>query len=345
MTETTADVKPARPSRSLRSRWRAFAADRPLSAMALRRVGQGIVILFVVSIIIFVATMLLPGSVANAILGRTATPESIAALEAKLHLNDPPIQQYLRWLGGILSGHPGDSLANGQPLWSLVGPRLLNSAGLVVIAGVVGIVIGIAAGTYAAVRRDRPVDHVLTSVLLVLTSLPEFVVAIVLVILFSTVVWHALPAVAVLQAGQTVWDQPQLLVLPVATLVLAVVPYIYRMTRSVTIDNLNSDFVEFARLKGINGRRVVLRHALTNSVPAIAQVIGIVMLYLAGGVVIVEYAFGYPGIGSGLVDAVSARDVPTVQFIVLLLAVFYVIVNILTDLVSMATSPRRRYPR
>ncbi len=333
------------PQRSLRARWRSWARQRPLTEMLIRRAGQGVIILFLVSIIIFVATMLLPGNVANAILGRTATPESIAALEAKLMLNDPPIERYMHWLGGVLSGNPGQSLANGQPLWELVGPRLINSAGLVLIAGVIGIVIGIALGTFAAVRRDRPVDHVLTGTLLVLTSLPEFVVAIILVIVFSTVVWRILPAVALLSSGEIVWSQPQLLILPIATLVIAVVPYIYRMTRAVTIENLNSDFVEFARLKGVKEGRVVMRHALINSVPSISQVTGIVLLYLAGGVVIVEFAFGYPGIGSGLVDAVAARDVPMVQFIVLLLAVFYVVVNIVTDLVSMATTPRRRYPR
>lgn len=313
--------------------------------MAVSRMGQGIGILFVVSILIFVATMLLPGNVATAVLGRTATPESVAALEAKLHLTDPPFTRYFRWLGGLLSGNPGDSLANGQPLWELVGPRLLNSLALVLIAGVVGTSLGIALGTFAAVRRDKLADHLLSSVLLVLTSIPEFVVAITLVILFATIVWPILPAVSVLQTGQTVWSQPLMLVLPVATLTLAVIPYIYRMTRSVTIDNLRSDFVEFAELKGIRPRRVLMRHAFTNAAPAISQVVGIVFLYLAGGVVIVEYAFAFPGVGAGLVDAVSARDVPAVQFIVLLLACFYVAVNIVTDLVSMAMSPRRRYPR
>lgn len=333
------------PLRRISAKWRQFSKRFPLTEMALRRSLQGVAILLIVSIVIFVATMMLPGNVANAILGRTATAESIAALEAQLFLNDPPIERYLRWLGGILTGNPGVSLANSQPLWDLVGPRLLNSSGLIAIAGVVGVTIGILLGTLAAVRRDRPVDHILTTTLLVLTSLPEFVIAIGLVIVFSTVVWRVLPAVTVLQSGQSVWDQPQLLILPVATLVLAVIPYIFRMTRSVTIDNLNSDFVEFATLKGIPARRIVMRHALINSVPAISQVVGIVMLYLAGGVVIVEYAFGFPGIGSGLVDAVSARDVPMVQFIVLLLALFYVAVNIITDLVSMATTPRRRFPR
>jgi len=177
------------------------------------------------------------------------------------------------------------------------------------------------------------------------TSLPEFVVAITLVIVLSTVVWHVLPAVSLLAPGTYAWNQPELLVLPVATLVIVVVPYIFRMMRAAMVEALESDYVEMARLKGAPEWRVVLVHALPNAIAPTIQVIGLNFLYLAGGVVIVEYVFNFPGIGQGLVDAVNDRDIPVIQFIVLVLAAFYVVMNIVTDVIALLATPRRRIAR
>ena len=196
----------------------------------------------------------------------------------------------------------------------------------------------------AAARRDSVFDHVLSVTALAVTALPEFVVAVVLIIFFAAVVWHLFPAVSVFVPGTAPWSNPKELVLPVATLVIVVVPYVFRMMRASMIDALESDYVQMARLKGVPKWRVLLVHALPNAIAPTIQVIGLSFLYLAGGVVVVEYMFNYPGLGHALVSAVSDRDIPVIQFIVLVLAAFYIVVNILTDVISLAASPRRRLP-
>lgn len=317
----------------------------PISAMVLRRLGLGLLTLVFVSILVFLATEVLPGNAATAVLQNTATPARVRALEVQLHLNESLPAQYWHWISGVLQGKPGVSLANQQSVISIVGPRIVNSAILVVLAGVVGTVIGVLLGVVAAARRDGWLDHGLSVIALVVTALPEFVVAVVLVILLSTVVLHALPAVADFPPDVLAWNYPNQLVLPVATLVVVIVPYIFRMTRGSMIEALNSDFVEMAELKGLSRRRVLLRHGFLDAIPATIQVIGLNLLYLAGGIVVVEYVFNFPGLGQELVAAVSDRDIPVIQFVVLVLAGFYVFVNIVSDVLALIATPRRRLPR
>jgi peptide/nickel transport system permease protein len=323
----------------------AFAARHPIIALVARRVGLGVITLFVVSVVIFAATEALPGNAAQAILGHAAGPAQLHALEAQLHLNRSLISQYGSWIGGVLSGHLGRSLANGQPVGRVVGPALVNSAVLVALAGAIGSLVGVGVGALAALRKDSLFDQVTSVVALAVTSLPEYVVAIAMIIVFATLVIHALPAVSLLSAGSYAWSYPSELVLPVLTLAIVIVPYIMRMTRAAMVEALSSDYVEMARLKGLPTRRVVLVHALPNAIPPVVQVLGLSFLYLAGGIVVVEYVYAYPGIGSSLINAVDNRDVPVIQFIVLILGAFYVLVNIATDVIALLSSPRRRRPR
>jgi peptide/nickel transport system permease protein len=320
-------------------------SDHPVRTLIVRRVGLGLITIVVVSIVIFWATEILPGNAAYAILGHSATKARLHALELQMGLNKGLFSQYWTWASRLVTGNPGRSLANGDTVWSVVGPRLVNSAVLVALAGVIGTVLGIILGVYAALRKDKPFDDVFSIFSLAVTSLPEFVVGIILIILFATVVSHVLPAVSILPAGSYAWSEPRELILPVATLVLVIVPYLYRMMRAATVEALESEYVEMARLKGLSERRVVFIHALPNAIAPTIQVIGLNFLYLAGGIVIVENVFNYPGIGQGLVEAVSNRDIPTVQFIVVILATFYVFMNIVTDVVALLASPRRRLPR
>jgi len=313
--------------------------------MVRRRIAFGVVTLFLVSVVVFVATEVLPGNAAYAVLGRSASPARVRALEIAMHLNRGIFDQYWVWISGIFTGRLGNSLVNGLPVWGFVEPRIVNSAVLVVLAGAIGAIVGVALGAIAALRKDGWFDHVTSVVVLAVTSLPEFVVAIALIILFSTVVWHLFPAVSLLPPGTYAWNAPSLLVLPVATLVIVIVPYIFRMMRAATVEALESDYVEMARLKGVPEWRIVLMHALPNAVAPTIQVIGLNFLYLAGGIVIVEYVFNFPGIGQGLVGAVSTRDIPVIQFIVLVLAAFYVVVNIVTDVIALLATPRRRIAR
>ena len=313
--------------------------------MVIKRSLIGILTLVLVSILVFAATQVLPGNAASAVLLNTSTPARLKALEDQLHLNRPAVEQYWTWLVGILHGNFGTSLANGASVGSLVGGRILNSAVLVVAAGVIGTLIGVALGVLAAARRDSWLDHGLSVAALAITALPEFVVAMVLVTFFAALVWHLFPAVSVFPPGVAPWSSPSLLVLPVATLVIVIVPYVFRMMRASMIDALESDYVQMAQLKGVPRWRILLVHALPNAIAPTIQVIGLNFLYLAGGVVVVEYMFNYPGLGQALVSAVSDRDIPQIQCIVLVLATFYVAVNILTDVISLAVSPRRRLPR
>jgi peptide/nickel transport system permease protein len=321
------------------------AKPHPIRDLLIKRSLIGILTLVVVSILVFVATQTLPGNAASAVLQNTATPQRLAALEKQLGLNRPAVEQYWTWLTGVLHGNFGTSLANGQPVGTLVGGRIVNSLVLVVLAGVIGTLIGVGLGVLAAAWRDSLFDRVLSVTSLAVTALPEFVVAVVLVIFFAAVVVHWFPAVSVFVPGTAPWSNPKELVLPVATLVIVIVPYIFRMMRASMIDALESDYVQMARLKGVPRWRVQLLHALPNAIAPTIQVIGLSFLYLAGGVVVVEYMFNYPGLGQALVSAVTDRDIPQIQAIVLAVAAFYIFVNILTDVISLAVSPRRRLPR
>jgi peptide/nickel transport system permease protein len=317
-------------------------ADSFIFRTILRRILLGVLTLFLVSIVVFAATQLLPGDAARAVLGRDATPARLAAFRREFHLNQSAVSQYWAWLSGLLHADPGTSLANGLPVWSFVEPRIVNSIYLMALVGVVGVPLSLGLGIWSALRRDTLFDHATSTVTLAAAALPEFVVAIALIILFATVVLQVLPPVSLVAPGTSVWADPTVLVLPVATLTIAVVPYIYRMARGTMIEVLESEYIEMARLKGTPRRALLLRHALPNAFATTVQAIALTFAYLAGGVVVVEYVFGYPGIGQGLVNAVSARDLPTIQLIVLLLAAFYVVVNILADVIAIMVTPRMR---
>jgi peptide/nickel transport system permease protein len=327
---------------SRRSGAAAGLADSVILRTIVRRLLLGILTLFLVSVVVFAATQLLPSDAARAVLGRDATPGRLAAFRREFHLDESPFQQYWSWLSGLLSGNPGTSIANGLPVWSGVEPRIVNSLYLMLVVGIVGIPLSMALGVWAALRRDRLFDHATSTITLAAAALPEFVVAIALIILFATVVLQVFPPVSLVAPGTSVWSQPDVLVLPVMTLTIVVVPYIYRMCRAAMIEVLESDYIEMARLKGTPRRVLLVRHALPNALPPTVQAIALTFAYLAGGVVVVEYVFGYPGIGQGLINAVNARDLPTIQLIVLILAAFYVLVNIVADVISIMVTPRLR---
>jgi peptide/nickel transport system permease protein len=327
----------------------AGAQQESVSRLVVRRTLLGLVTLFVVSLLVFFATHILPGNAANAILGQSATPERLQILEQQLDLDKSVFEQYGIWIKGLVTGDLGESLgistqsaSAGTPVWEQVSPKLLNSAILVFLAGAIGAVLGVALGIVATVRRDGWFDRVSSVAALTVTALPEFIVGVTLVLLFATGGLEILPAVSFLPPGTYAWSDPKLLVLPVATLVIVIVPYIFRMTRAAMIEALESDYVEMARLKGVPAWRVNLVHAFPNILAPVIQVIGLNFLYLAGGIVLVEYVFNYPGIGEGLVTSISERDIPVIQVIVVILAAFYVFVNIVTDVIALIATPRRR---
>jgi peptide/nickel transport system permease protein len=303
----------------------------------------GLLTLLLVSVVVFAATQALPGDPARAILGRNATPEALKSLRTQLHLGQPVLQQYGHWLAGFTHGDLGHSLAaRGEPVTKLIGTRVVNSAFLMLFAAVISIPLAIVIGAVSARRRDGPFDHAMSVLMLVLAAPSEFVVAITLVVLFGTTVFHWLPPVSLIPPGESPLRHLSALVLPTTALVLAVTPYIARIMRASMVEVLESDFVEMARLKGMSEQKVVWRHAVPNAIAPAIQVIALNLAYLAGGIVVVEVVFAYPGIGAGFVDAVANRDLPVVQALAILIAAVYVVLNVAADVATILVSPRLR---
>ncbi|MBU2601782.1 MAG: ABC transporter permease [Actinobacteria bacterium] len=314
----------------------------PLLKVILRRTLLGLLTLLLVSGVVFAATQALPSDTARAILGREATPERLAALREQLDLNRPAIVQYGSWLGGVATGDLGDSLVAKQPVTALISGRVKNSAALVLLAALISVPLALLLGSLSGLLRDRGFDTVVSLGSLTLAALPEFVVGILLILLLATQVFHIFPAVTLLDPESSILAQLKMLVLPSLTLVLAVAPYIVRTLRASMIEVLESDYIQMARLKGMSERTVLGRHALPNAIVPAIQVIALNLAWLAGGVVVVEYLFNYPGIGSALMDAVSNRDLPVIQAITLLIAGLYVIFNLVADILTILVSPRLR---
>jgi len=213
---------------------------------------------------------------------------------------------------------------------------------LVLLAALISTPLAVFLGAVTARRRDSPFDHGASVVMLALAALPEFVVGIGLVVLLGTTVFTVLPAVSLIPPDSSPWSHLNELVLPTLTLVIAVFPYTARIMRASMVEVLESDYVEMARLKGIREQRVVWRHAVPNAIAPTIQVTALNLAYLAGGIVVVEFVFGYAGIGSALVDAVHNRDVPVVQALAMLIAAVYIVLNVLADVASILVSPRLR---
>jgi peptide/nickel transport system permease protein len=320
-------------------RWRPLHG---ITGFVVRRVLLGFVTLFVVSVLVFAATQALPGDAARAILGKNATPESLAALREQLGLGEPILQQYWHWLGGLVRGDLGDSLVAGEAVTTIIGERLIRSVLLVVAAALVSIPLAVLLGVACARRRDGLLDRSVSLLLLAFAALPEFVIGIALVVAFGTTVTQVLPPVSLIPPGESIFHHVDELVLPVATLAIVATPYIALIMRASMIEILESDYIEMARLKGVTERKVVWRHAVPNAIAPTVQVAALTLAWLAGGIVAVEYVFTYPGIGTALVDGVQNRDVPAVQALAMLVAAVYVALNVIADVVAILVSPRLR---
>ena len=316
----------------------------PLLKLLLIRLALGLLTLFLVTLVVFAATQALPGDAARSILGKEATNVArYEELRRQLGLDRPVVSQYTSWLADVAKGDLGTSLVGGgQKVTTLLRSRVINSATLVFLAALISIPISIVIGATSAIWRDSRFDNAVNLGNLALAALPEFVIGIVLVLLFATAVFNWLPSVSNVDSLSPLAGQMVLFVLPVATLVLAVIPYVSRMLRASTVEVLESEYVMMARLKGVSESRVLWHHALPNAIVPTIQVIAINIAWLAGGIVTVEYLFGFPGIGSALVDAVANRDMPVVQALCLLIAAVYVVLNLLADILTILISPRLR---
>lgn len=312
---------------------------------AFRRLVLAALTLLAASALIFAAVEALPGDFAEAALGRSATPETVAAFRRELGLDRPAPARYLAWIAGALRGDLGRSFAGARrPVAALVLPRLGNTFFLAGLAALVAVPLALALGLLAAVRRGGVLDRAANLVTLAAVSVPEFLVAYLLVLLLA-VKLPLFPALATVHPGTPLLERAARSALPALTLVLVTVAHMMRMTRATIVNLLASPYVEMARLKGAGPGRVVWRHALPNVWGPIANVVALNLAYLVVGVVVVEVVFVYPGVGQLLVDAVTARDVPVVQACALLFAAVYVALNLAADLAATLANPRLRHPR
>jgi peptide/nickel transport system permease protein len=299
-------------------------------------------LLFLVSILIFAVTEILPGNAAYAILGRNASPAALAAVSHELGLNKPATTRFFSWLSGIIfHGNLGRSLTTQEPVSTLIGDRVVNTAILAGLALAVLVPLALILGVVAGTRAGRPVDHAISTVSLAGIALPDFVVATILTFLLA-VRAKLFPPIALITPGSSPFSQPLALVLPVATLVIVGLAYMVRILRASMIEVMQSEYIQMARLSGISERRVVFQYALRNALAPSVQVTALTLQWLVGGVFIVETVFNYPGIGQGMVQAVTARDVPTIQSVGLLIAVFYITVNIVADVLVVLLIPKLR---
>ena len=287
---------------------------------------------------------LLPGDLAQEILGQGATPEGLRVLRLQLGLDTPPHIRYLDWLGGMVTGDMGLSLANKRPISELIGPRLSNTLFLGGFAALIAIPVALILGILAALYRNSLYDRGVNIFTLTSISFPEFFIAYILILFFAIKLgWF--PGISNISSELTFIEKLYRTLLPAASLTLVVVAHMMRMTRTSIINLLSSPYIEMARLKGIKPLRIITHHALPNALAPIVNVIAINLAYLVVGVVIVEVVFVYPGLGQLLVDSVSKRDVPVVQACSMIFASVYILLNLTADIISIVTNPRLLYPR
>ncbi len=306
--------------------------------MIAQRLALGVLTLFVVSVVIFGATELLPGDLASALLGQAATPETLAALRTQLGLNDPAPVRYWNWATGVLQGDFGVSLATRRPIADMLSARLGNTIFLALYAAAIAVPLSLVLGVLAALWRNSLFDRVANAGALSAISFPEFFVAYILIFLLSQSGFF--PSLVRLTPDMELSDKLYVTFLPALTLTLVVTAHMMRMTRAAIINLLASPYIEMARLKGLSPLRIVLRHALPNALAPIINVIAINLAYLITGVVVVEVVFVYPGLGQLMVDSVAKRDIAVVQAIALIFASAYVLLNLTADVLSTLTNPR-----
>ena len=325
----------------------------PVLKTVLERLGLGLATLFVVSIIIFSAIELLPGDFGQAVLGQSATEETIAAFRRELGLDQPAYQRYLHWVGNAVQGdfgtsfsgrNSGSSGAAKRSVVDLIAPRFWNTLFLASVTATIAVPISLALGITTALYRNSTYDRTVNTVTLTTISFPEFFVAYILILLFGSL-WPIFPSLANVNESTPLGERLFRTVLPALTLTLVIVAHMMRMTRAAIINLLASPYIQMARLSGASRSEVILKHALPNAWAPIATVIAFNLAYLVVGVVVVEVVFVYPGIGQLMVDAVTARDIPVVQGCALIFAMTYILLNLIADIIGIITNPRLLHPK
>lgn len=309
-----------------------------------KRLGLGLVTLLVISVLIFFAVELLPGDIAQAVLGMGATEENLAALRKQMGLDQPAVVRYFDWLAGAVTGDFGTSLISGDRVSEKIGPRFANTLFLAGYAAVIAVPLAILLGILVALLRNTIFDRVANVATLTSISSPEFFLGYIM-ILYLAVKADMFPAISSLKGDMDLGDMLYRTFLPALTMVLVVLAHMMRMTRAAIINLLASPYIEMANLKGAPPWKVIVHHALPNAWAPIINVVALNLAYLITGVVLVEVVFVYPGIGQLLVDAVSKRDFPVVQACCLIFAATFILLNLAADVGAILTNPRLRHPK
>ena len=325
----------------------------PVLKTVLERLGLGLVTLFVVSVIIFSAIEMLPGDFGQAVLGQSATQETIAAFRRELGLDQPAYLRYLQWVGNAVQGDMGTSFsgrnagssgAGSRSVVDLIAPRFWNTLFLASITAVIAVPISLLLGITTALYRNSIYDRSVNTATLTTISFPEFFVAYILILVLGSL-WPIFPSLANVNQSTPLGERIFRTVLPAMTLTLVIIAHMMRMTRAAIINLLASPYIQMARLSGASRTEVIVKHALPNAWAPIATVIAFNLAYLVVGVVVVEVVFVYPGIGQLMVDAVTARDIPVVQGCALIFAMTYIILNLIADIIGIITNPRLLHPK
>ena len=309
------------------------------------RLFSGALVVFVISLIVFIATQALPSDPARVILGPEAPEATVQLLREQLGLNQPILLQYWQWVSQFVQGNFGQSIDSHVPVKNIIQNFFSNTLILSVLVIVVTVPISVILGVWLALRRDSKLDRFIVSTSIVFKAVPGFVLAIWLMMFFSISVFQILPSASLLEPNVSIFSQLEYLILPALTLALSLMPYLMRLVRGSMIDALESEYVIAARLRGIPENRIIWKHVLPNALVPTIQAIALSLRVLISGGLIVEVVFSYPGIGNALNAAIEMRDIPTIQAIVLLLTVCVVAVNLAADLLTTLLTPRLRTAR
>ena len=316
----------------------------PILKLVAQRLSLGILLLFAASALLFGLTEVLPGDAAQAQLGQSATPENLANLREEMGLNRPAITRYAEWIGGILTGDMGNALSNKLPIGEQIGKRLGATMFLAFWAALISVPVAIMLGLVAVRYLNRWPDKVISGSTLAAISLPEFMIAYILIFVFAVKLGWA-PSFTNVPPDMPLLEKLHSISLPIAVLTMVVLAHMMRMTRAAILNVMQSAYIETAELKGLSSFEVIRKHAFPNAVAPIVNVVMINLAYLVVGVVVVEAVFAYPGMGQYLVDAVVKRDVPVVLTSGIIFSAVYIILNMIADIVSILSNPRLRHPK
>ena len=315
-----------------------------LLKLILRRIALGILTLLAISLLITVGVEALSGDVCTAMMGQMASEDKVAACHRTLNLDRPMHIRYIEWLVNFVQGDMGKALTNHREVADVIGNRVGNTFFLAIASALIAIPLSLALGVVAALYRNSFYDRFISMVTLSGISVPDFFIAYILMAVFA-VSFGIFPAISNVDESMNLSERIIASALPVLTLTLAVSAHMMRMTRASIVSLMASPYIEMAKLKGVTPGRIIVFHALPNAWSPIIQVIMLNLAWLVVGVVIVEVVFVYPGLGALMIDAVFLRDMPIVRATAMIFASVYVILNLLADILSMASNPRLMHPK